>query len=202
MKEIAFKIKDNKLNIIVDESLTNNEFLSLLKEKLERLLVLNESNNKEVVLNIANRSLDNREILQLFDILNEVETFHLTRVICKNKSKESLMIYKGNFHAGQTRFFEKSALIVGSINRGSKVIVHGDLYVLGKINGDIELKDSDTRIYCQSINNSLIKIGAIYKLYSEELDSKEIYLQGNKIIERDYRKGEINNVKSNSCYIG
>lgn len=201
MKDITFKVKDNKLHILIDDSLTNNEFLSILKDKLERLLVLNDSSNKEVILSMANRSLNNREILQLFDILNEVEIFFLSKVICKNKNKESLMIYKGSFHAGQIRFFENSALIVGNINKGSKVIIHGDLYVLGKINGDIELKDDKGKIYCECINNSLVKIGAVYKLYSEELNSKEIYLNDNKIIERDYKKGEINNVKSDSCYI-
>lgn len=201
MKEITFKIKDNKLNIIVDSDLSNNEFLSLLKERLERLVVLRDSLRKEVILNIENRYLNNREILQLFDILNDVNVFYLSKVICKNKARQNLMIYKGNLRGGQIRFFDKSLLLVGSLNKGSKIIVNGDLYVLGSINGDIEIKDKEGKIYCENITNSLVKIGGIYKLYSEVLQSKEIYLKDDKIIEKDYKKGEVYNGKSNSCYI-
>jgi septum formation inhibitor MinC len=151
---------------------------------------------------LGERKLSDREILELFDILNENEVFYLTKVICKNKSKDSMIIYKGSLRGGQARRFDKSLLLVGSLNKGAKIVVNGDLYVLGKIRGDIELKDKRCKVYCESINNCLIKIGDVYKLYSEELVSKEIYLEQGKILERDYVKGEINNVKSNSCYIG
>ena len=48
---------------------------------------------------------------------------------CQSKKKEALSIYKGCFRSGQIRFFEKSLLLIGKINKGSKVIVNGDLYV-------------------------------------------------------------------------
>ena len=37
MKDIIFKVKDNKLNVIVDSKLTNREFLSSFKDRLEKL---------------------------------------------------------------------------------------------------------------------------------------------------------------------
>ena len=201
MKEVIFKVKDNRLNIIVDEDLSNEEFLELLKNRLQRLIVLRDTATKDVVLNLSNRTLNNREILQLFDILNDANIFYLGKVICKNNNKDRLVIYKGNFRGGQSRFFENSALIVGCINPGSRVIVSGDLYVLGRINGDIELKNHDSKLYCENICNSLVKIGDVYKLYDLELNDKEIYLNGDKIEERDYKKGEKLSGKSNSCYI-
>ena len=176
-------------------------FLELLKWRLEKLLVIKDSLRQNVVLNIEDRYLDNREILTLFDILSGVNLFCLSKVICKNKSKQNLMIHKGNIRGGQIRFFEKSLLIVGNIHSGSKVIVNGDLFVLGKVCGSVELKDKEGHIYLEDMEDSVINIGGVYKAYNEEVFSKEIYLERNQIKERDYKKGEICYGKSNSCYV-
>ena len=202
MKELLFNVKDNKLYINVPQQLTNKQFLEAMKERIEKLMIFKESLKYNVVLNIEERILNNREIVQLFDILNELDVFYIQKINCKNRAKESLSIYKNSLRGGQIRFFEKSVLVIGNINKGSKIIVHGDLYVFGTINGDIELKDKKSKIYCQSINNSLVKIGDIYKLYSEEVNDIEISCLGNEIIESDYIKGENNYGKSNSSYIG
>ena len=69
-----------------------------------------------VILNIGDRSLNAREILQLFDILNDANMFYLTKVVCKNKSKDKMIIYRGNFRGGQIRFFENSALVIISFS--------------------------------------------------------------------------------------
>lgn len=202
MKEIEIQIKDSKLIISINPKITTQEFLKIIKNKLENIMIIKEKAKKEVVLNLKDRNLDNREILQLFDIFNELEIFYLSKVICNNKFKDNLIIYKGNFRGGQTRFFPNSALIVGTINKGSKVIVNGDLYVLGKLEGEVELKSRESRLYCENINNCLVKIADTYRLYSEDLFDKEIFLDDKKIIERDYKRGEINYVKSNSSYLG
>jgi hypothetical protein len=201
VNDIVFRLKDNKLNIIVDSNLSNKDFLTKFKERLDDLLVVNLKISKSVILNLNENKLDNREILQLFDILNEHNNLYLSKIICKSKKNDSLVIYHGNFRCGQIRFFDKSTLIIGNINPGSKIIVNGNLYVLGVINGDIELKDKTSRIYCETIFNSLVKIASVFKLYSEEKFSKVIYLDNKEIKESDYTKGEISNVKSNSCYL-
>ena len=201
MQDILFKVKDNKFYINVPDELTNKQFLEGLKAKIEKLLILKNTLKENVILNIDKRKLDNREILQLFDILNDANIFYLSRVNCQSKNKESLSIYKGCFRSGQIRFFEKSLLLIGNINKGSKVIVNGDLYVLGKINGDVEIKDKKGRIYCEFIKNSLIKIANKYKLYTEELENKEIYYMDGEVVETDYIKGEKHYGKSDSSYI-
>lgn len=202
MKNIIFKVKENKLNIFVSPTISNKEFLSLLKERLQRLIVVKESIARDVILNIDDRMLDNREILELFDILNDTNIFYISKIVCKNVSKDSLTIYKGSFRGGQVRFFNKSCLIIGTINKSSKVVVNGDLYVLGKIIGEVELKDKSSSIYCEYIEDSLVKIGDIYKYYGGVTKGIEIYLDNNVIKEREYKKGEMNSGKSNSCYIG
>ena len=123
---------------------------------------------KEVILDISDRKLDNREILELFDILNDINIFYITKVICKCNSKETLSIYKGNFRGGQIRFFEKSILLIGCLNKGSKIIVNGNLYVLGRLNWDIELKDKYTKIYCESIKDSTVKIADVCRVFKDE----------------------------------
>ena len=202
MKEIIFKLKDNKLHILVDSKLSNKEFLIKFKERVEKLFVIRSEVMNDVILNINDRTLNNREILELFDILNETEVFYLSKVNCKNIAKESIVIYKGNLRGGQARFFDKSLLLVGGVNKGSKIVVNGDLYVLGRLEGDVELKDKHGKIYCESIYNSLVKIGDIYKLYTQELIDKKICIENGEIIEKDYKREEIYNGKSNSCYIG
>ena len=202
MKEILFKIKDDKFYITVPKQLTNKEFLDTFKTRMENLIILKDNICHNVILDIQDRSLNNREILQLFDILNDIEIFHLYKIICKNKARESISIYKGHLRGGQIRFFDKSILFIGNLNKGSKIIVSGDLYVLGNIRGDIELKNKDGKIYCESICNSLVKIADQYKLYSVQLYDKEISYSNGEIIEKDYTRGEKDYVKSDSCYIG
>lgn len=202
MKDIIFKVKDNKIHIIVDKNISNKEFLLSFKERIEKIFVLKEELAKEVVLEINQRKLANREILQLFDILNEHNIFYLGKVVCQSNYKNSLIIYKGSLRSGQKRFYKDSVLIVGNINQGSKVIVNGDLYVLGKVMGEIEMKDSESKIYCEHIENCLVKIMGAYKLYTEAKEDKIIYLNKGIIMDKDYREGEMGSVKSNSCYIG
>ena len=60
MKDILFKIKDNKFYICVPEQLTNKEFLENFKKRTENLMILKESIKENVILSMENRSLDNR----------------------------------------------------------------------------------------------------------------------------------------------
>ena len=103
--------------------------------------------------------------------------------------------------AGEVKVFNKSVLLIGTINKGSKVIIDGNLYVLGKICGDVEIKDRCNKIYCECIYNSLVKIGDIYQIYTSELYDQIIYLKEDKIINCNYRIGDNSNGKSNSSYI-
>ena len=80
--------------------------------------------------------------------------------------------------------------------------MYGDLYVLGKIQGEVELKDSDAAIYVQEIDNGIIKILNVSKYYEGVYKNKKIYLENKKIRECDLVKGEISNVKSSSCNFG
>ena len=74
MKDILFKAKDNKFYINVPEELNNQQFLESLKGKIERLLIFKDVLKQNVILNIDKRKLNDREILQLFDILIKLDS--------------------------------------------------------------------------------------------------------------------------------
>lgn len=202
MNQILFNVKDNKLNVNVRDEISNRQFLESLKTRLQKLVVVKEDLIKNVVLNIKERKLDNRETLEMFDILNEFNVFYLSEINCKKLADDAITIYKGNLRSGQIKSFHKSLILIGNINKGSKVIVNGNLYVLGMISGEVWIKSKHARIYCETIKEALVKIGNVYKYYEGELNSKEIYLDNETLTEKGYKKGVMENGKSNSCYIG
>jgi septum formation inhibitor MinC len=145
--------------------------------------------------------LSNKEILEMFDILESEDKYLITKINCSKKLKEEIVIVRGSIRNGETKVINNSLLLVGNVNRGGKIIVDGNLYVLGKINGDVELKGDMNKIYCESINNSFIKIGGYYGIFTNELLDQVIYVSEKKVVNNAYRIGENYNGKSNSCYI-
>ena len=71
MENINIKEKDDKLLITIDEKVSNRDFLKQFKDRLERIFVINNSKRKEIVLDISRRNLSNKEILEMFDIVEE-----------------------------------------------------------------------------------------------------------------------------------
>ena len=82
MKDIIFKIKDDNFIISVPNYLSNNEFIQSFKTRMENLMIVKDSLKNNIILDIGDRALTNREILQLFDILNEIEMFYIHKIIC------------------------------------------------------------------------------------------------------------------------
>ena len=199
MEDIKLIIKDNKIKITVAENLSNSKFLEFLKIKLERIFFYSNE-RKYITLELYSRNLSNKEVLTLFDIFESFKNFIIDKINCTKKIKEEVVIVKGNIRNGEVRVYNKSVLLIGGINRGGKIIVCGSLYVLGRVYGDIEIKSSTGKVYCENIYNSLVKIGGVYKIYTDDLYDKEIFLD-ETIKEKDYKIGGYNSGKSNSCYI-
>lgn len=200
MEKIKVISKDNKLRIIINEGLTNGECLMLIKEKLEKIFIYSII-KKEIILELGKINFTNKEILQLFDIFDTLENYIISKIICNKKFKEEIIIAKGNIRNGEVKIFDKSVLFVGTINSGGKIICDGNLYVLGRVNGDVELKDKSALFYCENIYNSLVKIGNKYRIFTEDLYDRYICLKNDEIQSYDYKIGEKIHGKSNSCYI-
>lgn len=201
MGEVEIINSNSKVIISVDEKITNKEFLNLLKDKLEKIFVLKESEKKEVVLDIKSRLLNNKEILEMFDILESENKYFIGKINCYKKLKEEITIFKGDIRSGEIKIIDKSLLLIGNINRGAKVVVDGNLYVLGKVSGDVELQNDLNKVYCECIENSLIKIGMYYEIFTCELRDQVVYVNDSRVVNNEYRRGENTNVKSNSSYI-
>ena len=193
--------KEDKMFVSVDGKLSNREFLESFKNKLERIFFINKNNRKEIILDISSRELNNKEILELFDILDNENKYFISKINCLKKLKEQISIVKGDIRSGEIRVCHNSLLLVGNVNRGGKLIVEGNLYVLGKINGDIDIFDIESKIYCESIYNSFVKIGQYYKIYTYELIDQVIEVSDKKITNKKYRKEESVYGKSNCSYI-
>lgn len=201
MEYIKIVNSDDKLKIILNERLDNIECLRLIKERLEKVFVYSNK-RKEVILEVFSRNFTSKEVLQLFDIFETLDNYLISKIISRKKIKEEIAIIKGNIRNGEVGIYDKSILFIGNINRGSKIICAGNLYVLGKINGEIEIINSERKIYCEEISNALVKIGGVYQIYTDNLYDQMIYLENNKMKNIEYRIGEKNNGKSDSCYIG
>ena len=200
MEGILVENKNNKLKIFVDEKLSNKKCIMALKYKLDNIFVYAKT-RKEIIIEFYSRSFTNKEVLELFDIFESMDNFLITKINCNKQIKEEITILRGNIRNGQVKVCEKSVLLIGTINKGAKIIVNGNLYVLGRLYGDVEIKNKGSKIYCESIYNALVKIGGTYKLYTDEIFDQCIYLDDSEIKNVDYKIGDISNVKSNSSYI-
>ena len=120
MELIDVKTIDKKLLLKVNESLSNREFLDYLKEKLSALLFVNTSERKEIILDILSRNLTSKEMLEMFDIFETDNRYLVSKIQCSKKVKEEISIIKGSIRAGEVKVFNKSVLLIGTINKGSK----------------------------------------------------------------------------------
>ena len=200
MEYIKLINSEGKLKIIINEKLSNMDSLKLIKEKLEKVFVYSNK-KKEVVLELFSRNFNSKEILQLFDIFDSLDNYLLSKVISKKKIKEELSIIKGSIRNGEVYVYSKSILLIGNINQGGKIICSGNLYVLGRICGEVEITNKDGKIYCEDICNALIKLAGKYQIYTDDLHDQVIFLDKDEIKNNDYRIGDKINGKSDSCYI-
>ena len=98
--------------------------------------------------------------------------------------------------------FPGNALIIGNINKGAKVIVHGDLYVIGKVNGYIEFKGISNKLMASHIEGAYVKICGLDKKIDEFRENVTIRIDENLIVEENISdRRENKNGKSNCSYI-
>ena len=89
-----------------------------------------------------------------------------------------------------------------NINKDSKVIVNGNLYVIGKVSGIVEFKSNMNKLYASSIDGCFVKICSVEKQFNETIENSLISLVNNQITEEKFmdRREKIHG-KSNCSYI-
>ncbi len=197
-----FKNIDNKINIIVNDKLSFNNFIDSLKKRLEKLYIKDNLLRTNVTLDIHNISLSSKEILQIFDVFQSFGSIYINKIIYKEEVNKNIILHEGNIRSGEIKIFHNNTLLIGNINIGSKVIVNGNLYVIGKINGNVELKGVNNKLVASSTNNALIKICKYERQIDEEITNSILKVVNDEIVSEGFiDRRERTYGKSNCSYI-
>ncbi len=201
-QDVMFKNIDNKINIIVNDKLSFNNFIDSLKKRLDKLYIKDNLLKTNVTLDIHNISLSSKEILQIFDVFQSFGSIYINKIIYREEVNKNIILHEGNIRSGEIKIFHNNTLLIGNINIGSKVIVNGNLYVIGKINGNVELKGANNKLVASSINNALIKICKCELLVDEEIKNSILKVVNDGIVSEGFidRRERIYG-KSNCSYI-
>lgn len=201
-QDILFKNIDGNITIIANENLTFDRFLESLKNRLERLYIKDDLLKTNVVLDIKKISLDSKQILSLFDVLSTSENIFISKIIYNEKNKKNIILYEGNVRSGEIKMFSNNALLIGNVNKGAKVIVNGNLYVIGKVSGTIEFKNVTNKLMSSSIDSAYIKICNYEKQIEDTLENSSIGIENKEIVvEKFIDRRDRNHGKSNCSYI-
>lgn len=201
-QNIIFKNKEEKIIIMVNPNISFNTFLKELKDRLDRLYIKDDLLKSNVILDISNLTLDSKKILNIFDILAQRGSIYIDKIIYKEEKNRNIILHEGNIRNGEIRLFTENTLIIGNINKGAKVIINGNLYVIGKVNGTIEFKGINNKLMTSNIENSLVKICSIAKQIDGLKENISIKISGDSIVEEKFiDRSEKIYGKSNSSYI-
>lgn len=201
-QNIIFKNVGGKIYIIGKDSLTFDSFLKSLKSRLEKLYIKDDLLRTNVVIDIKNISLDCKQILNLFDVLAMYGNIFVSKIIYNERLTKNIILHEGNIRAGEIKLFSNNTLLIGNINKGSKVIVNGNLYVIGKVSGMVEMKNITNKLMAASIDNAFVKICSFEKQILGTSENGVIKIEQNKMIEEGFmdRRDRIYG-KSNCSYI-
>lgn len=201
-QNIVFKNIDGKVTIIANNNLSFDCFLEILKNRLDKLYIKDDLLKANVTLDIRNIDLDSKRILKIFDVMSIHGFIYINKIIYKEKTNKNIILHDGNIRGGEIKLFPNNTLIIGNINKGAKVIVNGDLYVIGKTNGVIEFKGINNKLMVSNIEDTYIKICSLEKKIEGTKENVTIRINGDFIVEEKFMdRREKNYGKSNSSYI-
>lgn len=201
-QDVIFKNIDGKVYIISDETLNYSTFIKSLSDRLEKLYISENLLKTNVTIDIKNIPLNSRQILNLFDVLEKHGNIYVSKIIYKDKKKKNIILHEGNIRSGENKFFNTNTLLIGNINKGGKVIVNGDLYVIGKISGDVIMKNNNSKLMASNVENAYIKICSLEKKIEGDLKNVVLRINENILHEDNFIKGESDIYgKSNCNYI-
>lgn len=201
-QNIIFKNVENKINIMVDPNLSFNTFLKELKNRLDRLYIKDDLLKANVTLDISNINLDSKKILNIFDVFAMYGSIYIDKILYKQEKSKNIILHEGNIRSGEIRLFTTNTLIIGNINKGAKVIINGNLYVIGKVSGNIEFKGINNKLMASNIEESLVKICSFEKHFKGINENVSIKISEDSIVEEKFidRRGILYG-KSNCSYI-
>lgn len=199
---IVFKNENGKIYILAKEDLNYDGFIEALKNRLEKLYINENLLDTDVIIDIKNISLDARKILNIFDVLEQQENIYVSKIIYNENKSKNIILHEGTIRSGENKFFANNTLLIGNINKGAKVIVYGDLYVLGKVNGDVILKNKESKLMASYIESANVKICSIEKKIENNVENGIIKIDINTLQKENFiNGGDILYGKSDCSYI-
>lgn len=148
---VVIKGSKNGIVILINEEMRYDELIEILKEKFSqgkkffkdasvalqiKGMHLTQRQECEIIRLIENHS--DLKIICLVDD-NEITNARFLRAI---KEREYLnhiengLILRGTLHAGQSFETKKSAILIGNVEAGAKLVSGGNLIILGKLYGE------------------------------------------------------------------
>ena len=201
-KDILFKNIDGKVTIIVNSNVSFERFLELLKDRLDKLYIKDDLLKTKFTLDISHIELDSKRILNIFDVFSNFERIYIDKIIYKKKDNKNIILHEGNIRGGEVKLFPSNTLLIGNINKGSKVIVNGNLYIIGKVNGIVEFKGINNKLMASNIEDSFIKICCLEKKIEGLIENATVMVNGDSIVEEKFvDRRERQYGKSNCSYI-
>lgn len=201
-QSVTFKNIDGKITILAQENLSFESFIKALKNRLDRLYIKDDLLKSNVVLNIKNISLDSKKILSIFDVFAEHESIYLNKIIYNEDRAKNIVLHEGNIRAGEIKLFTTNTLLIGNINKDAKVIINGNLYVIGKVSGYIEFKNINNKLLASNVSSLYVKMCSFNKKIEEARENVVIKVEDNQIVENNFvDRRDKNYGKSNCSYI-
>lgn len=186
---ITFKNECGKIYILAKDDLNYDGFIKSLKNRLEKLYINENLLKTSIIIDIKNISLDTRQILNLFDVLESYGNIYVSKIIYKEKKNKNIILHEGSIRSGENKLFTNNTLLIGNINKGAKVVVYGDLYVIGKVNGTVVMKNKDAKLMASHIEDAYVKICSIEKLIEGNLENGVIKIDKNILLEEKFIDG-------------
>ena len=201
-QNIVFKNIDGKVVIVVNSNLSFNSFIEILRDRLDKLYIKDDLLKANVTLDIHDMELNSKRILNIFDVLSEHELVYINKIIYKKNNVKNIILYEGNIRGGEIKLFPDNTLLIGNINKGAKVIVNGNLYIIGKVNGSIEFKNISNKLMASNIEDSFIKICSFERKIEGLIQNSTLMVDGDYIVEESFiDRREKKYGKSNCSYI-
>ncbi len=129
-------------------------FLEECTKKLKRCTTNSDTAFKAFFL--FDRPLNEKQLIRFFDTVWQEHVVVLG--IGERKASNALKIWDCPLYAGQSYEFFEDTLILGDLPQDTYITAHRNLYVVGELQGCIDLMHEDCTCCCSGSNDAKIRI--------------------------------------------
>lgn len=161
-----------------------DDFQAFIKELQQRLQEWNLKGTKEVFFHLAHHTME--EILNIIQICNAHQLY--ISGWNPHPSSPSIKVIEGNLRDGECYYFDEDLILFGNIEAGSEVLAKGNLYIMGSMNGNVDLFYRDCVLYAGKIDGNIRICDSLYHNVTSFAPTKIYY--HNAVLQIDKVKEE------------